>query len=150
MTQDIRWIQRFNNFEKAFKQLESAIDIAKSRELTKLEKQGVIHCFEYSHELAWKVLKDFLTEQGVVDLIGSKDSTRAAFKAGIISDGEIWMEMIKARNSIINTDNYYNLEYLSEQILVNFFPAFLEFKRHFLNYQETYKLQKINNYIINN
>lgn len=137
MTQDIRWIQRFNNFEKAFKQLESAIDIAKSRELTKLEKQGVIHCFEYSHELAWKVLKDFLTEQGVVDLIGSKDSTRAAFKAGVISDGEIWMEMIKARNSIINTDNYYNLEILSEQILFNFFPSFLEFKRHFLNYQGT-------------
>ncbi len=131
MTQDIRWIQRFNNFEKAFKQLESAIDIAKSRELTKLEKQGVIHCFEYSHELAWKVLKDFLTEKGISDLIGSKDSTRAAFKAGIISDGEIWMEMIKARNLTSHTYDEEYAENVYSEIINDFYITLNNFEKNF-------------------
>lgn len=144
MNQEISWIKKLHNFEKAFKLLESAVEIAKARELTNLEKQGVIQCFEYSHELAWKVLKDFLTDKGISDLIGSTDSTRAAFKAGIISNGEVWMEMIKARNSILDTDNYYDLENLYKQIVVNFFPTFLKFNSSFSELSSN-KLYKINN-----
>ena len=62
MNSDIRWVQSFNNFVKAFYELKNAIDESKNRELSKLERQGVIQCFEYTHELAWNVLKDFLTE----------------------------------------------------------------------------------------
>jgi nucleotidyltransferase substrate binding protein (TIGR01987 family) len=83
-TQDIRWIQRFNHFKKAFSQLKEAVELSEQRPLSKLEQQGLIQAFEYTHELAWKTLKDFLEERGVQNLYGSKDATRAAFKCGLI------------------------------------------------------------------
>ena len=131
MNSDIRWVQSFNNFVKAFYELKNAIDESKNRELSKLERQGVIQCFEYTHELAWNVLKVFLTEQDVLNLIGSKDSTRAAFKSGLILDGETWMNMIRARNLTSHTyDEYYALE-VYNQIRNDFYPAFLQFADKF-------------------
>ena len=62
--QDIRWIQRANNFDKAFSQLKDAVELAARRQLSKLEAQGLIQGFEYTHELGWNTLKDFLEEQG--------------------------------------------------------------------------------------
>ncbi len=96
--QAIRWIQRFNHFSKAFAQLKEAVELSKQRELSKLEEQGLIQAFEYTHELAWKVLRDFLEERGVQKIYGSKDATREAFKAGLIENGEVWMKMIESRN----------------------------------------------------
>ena len=102
---DIRWIQRFNNFDKAFVQLKEAVDLAEQRELSKLEGQGLVQAFEYTHELAWNTLKDFLENRGVKNLFGSKDTTRAAFKAGLIENGETWMQMIESRNLTTHTYN---------------------------------------------
>jgi len=115
MTKDIRFVQRFNNFLKAFMQLESAISLTKERKLSDLEKQGLIQAFEYCHELAWNVLKDFLqNEEGKSEIYGSKSATREAFRVGLISNGEVWMEMIKDRNQTLHT---YNSD-TSEQILI--------------------------------
>jgi len=57
---DIRWIQRFSNFKRAFEQLKNAVESIQKRKLSNLEKQGLIQAFEYTHELSWKVFKDFL------------------------------------------------------------------------------------------
>jgi nucleotidyltransferase substrate binding protein (TIGR01987 family) len=103
MTEDIRWIQRFANFTKALSQLREAVDLAQERELTKLEEQGLIQSFEYTHELAWNTLKDFLEERGVQKMYGSKDATREAVKAGLIENSEAWMEMIQSRNLTTHT-----------------------------------------------
>ena len=94
MSEDARWIQRFSNLKKAFVQLREAVRLSETRELSNLEKQGLIQAFEYTHELAWKTLKDFLQSKGVIGLIGSKDTAREAFKVGIIGDGETWMSMV--------------------------------------------------------
>jgi len=83
-----RWIQRVNNFKKAFSQLEEAEELALKRSLSKLEGQGLIHVFEYTHELAWTTLKDFLENCGIQNLYGSNDTSRDAFKAGLIGCGE--------------------------------------------------------------
>ncbi len=103
MVQDIRWIQRFNNYKRALKQLQDAIELMKKRELSILEKQGVIQAFEYTHELAWKTLKDFLESRGNTDIYGSKDATKKAFLLDLIEDGEAWMQMIKSRNLTSHT-----------------------------------------------
>jgi nucleotidyltransferase substrate binding protein (TIGR01987 family) len=100
---DIRWIQRFNNYKKALDQLREAVELMKKRELSRLEKQGVIQAFEYTHELAWKTLKDFLENRGVKDLYGSKDTTKESFKLALIQNGEAWMQMIKSRNLTSHT-----------------------------------------------
>jgi nucleotidyltransferase substrate binding protein (TIGR01987 family) len=100
---DIRWIQRFHNFSKALSQLAEAVDLAGQRELSKLEKQGMIQAFEFTHELAWNTLKDFLENRGVQNIFGSKDATREAFKSGLLENGETWMDMIKSRNQTTHT-----------------------------------------------
>lgn len=103
--QDIRWVQRYRHFIQAFEQLRSAVELAEQRDLSELEEQGMIQAFEYTHELAWNTLKDFLEHQGLHQLYGSKDSSREAFKKGLIENGEVWMDMIKSRNLSPHTYN---------------------------------------------
>jgi len=76
MDDDIRWIQRFDNFKRALKQLDKVMLLLEERELSELEQQGVIQAFEYNHELAWKVLKDFYEYQGVQGMQGGRDASR--------------------------------------------------------------------------
>jgi nucleotidyltransferase substrate binding protein (TIGR01987 family) len=102
-TEDIRWLQRFAHFTKAFARLKEAVELARQRQLSKLEEQGLIQAFEFTHELAWNILKDFLEDRGAQNLYGSKDATREAFKTGIIENGEVWMDMIASRNLTSHT-----------------------------------------------
>ena len=85
--QNIRWTQRADSFRKAFSRLKEAVELARQRKLSDLEAQGLIQGFVYTHELAWNTLKDFLQAQDF-KLYGSRDTTRAAFKEGIIENGE--------------------------------------------------------------
>jgi len=95
---DIRWIQRLQNYLKALQTLAEAVALANARPLSNLEQQGLIQGFEFTHVLAWNVLKDYLEEQGFVGIIGSKNASREAFQNGLINDGQAWMDMIKARH----------------------------------------------------
>ncbi len=124
MNSDIRWKQRFDNYLRALATLRNAVELARQRPLSELEQQGLIQGFEFTHELAWNVLKDFLEEKGISGLIGSRDATRSAFKNGLIEEGEIWMDMIRARNL---TSHTYQLELASRiasDILTRYYPAF--------------------------
>ena len=128
---DIRWIQRFDNYTRALGTLRRAVKLSEQRTLSELEEQGLIQGFEFTHELAWNVLKDFLEEQGFVGIIGSKNATREAFKNNLLADGQVWMDMIKARNE---TSHTYNLELagkISTDILTRYFPALKEMEAHF-------------------
>ncbi len=124
MTEDIRWKQRFNNYLNALQTLTEAAALAQQRPLTKLEQQGLIQGFEFTHELAWNVLKDYLDAQGFVGLIGAKNATRQAFKEALIQDGDAWMDMIKARNLTSHTYNTAVASSIVADILTRFYPAF--------------------------
>lgn len=113
--QDVRWLQRFSNFRKALARLNDAVAIARERPLSDLEKQGVIQSFEYTYELGWKLLQDYLRWQGYDHLTGSRDVTREAFSAGLITQGETWMRMLQDRNL---TSHSYNEE-TANAILTN-------------------------------
>ncbi|MFN0214430.1 MAG: nucleotidyltransferase substrate binding protein [Saprospiraceae bacterium] len=127
--QDIRWIQRFQNYRKALARLRLAVILSQERELTDLEEQGLIQAFEFTHELAWKTMKDFLEDKGISNLIGSKDSTRNAFREGLITDGEGWMEMINSRNITSHTYNEEVAEEIAEDILEQYFDLFEAFEQ---------------------
>lgn len=131
MREDIRWKQRFNNYLKALQTLTEAVALAEQRDLSNLEEQGMIHRFESTHELAWNVLKDYLEEQGIAGIIGSKNATREAFKNGLIEDGEAWMDMIKARNLGSHTYNLKTAEAIVEDVVTRFYPAFQQMSRRF-------------------
>jgi len=126
--QDIRWIQRFAHFCQAFSQLKEAVELAQERKLSKLEEQGLIQAFEYTHELAWNTLKDFLEEHGARNLYGSKDTTREAFKRGLIDNGEAWMDMINSRNLTSHTYNESTAAQIASAILEVYFPEFSAFQ----------------------
>src|ERR1035437_4365678 len=98
MTEDIRWKQRFDNFSRALASLRKAVELSRERPLSELEQQGLIQGFEFTHELAWNVLKDYLEYEGIQGLIGSRSTVREAFKRGLIIDGDAWMDMVEKRN----------------------------------------------------
>jgi nucleotidyltransferase substrate binding protein (TIGR01987 family) len=126
---DIRWHQRFSNFNKAFAQLEMAVKLSKERALSDLEQQGVIQSFEYTHELAWNTIKDYFQYQGDSSIKGSRDATRAAFKAGIIINGEDWMDMIGSRNKTSHTYNKETADEIFEAIVNHYYEAFKQFQQ---------------------
>lgn len=103
---DIRWLQRFRNFNKAFSQLKTFID---KRELNELEKQGLIKAFEYTYELGWNTLKDYFEYQGNKNINGSRDAINEAFKLNLIEDREGWMQMFKDRNQTSHSYIYFHL-----------------------------------------
>ena len=122
---DIRWKQRFNNYLRAFQTLGRAVELAHTREWYGfLEQQGLIQSFEFTHELAWNVLKDYLEDKGITGLIGSKDATRVAFKNGLIEQGEHWMKMIEDRNLTSHTYDPAIAQSVVDDILERFYPAF--------------------------
>ncbi len=140
--QNVRWEQRFSNFQKAFAKLTEAVNLIQDRyyvegefdESTMSDSddiiiEGLIQRFEYTHELAWNVMKDFIIERGNVKIYGSRDATREAFQLDLIREGEVWMEMIESRNKTLHT---YNEEVANEiflDILNSYFFAFKIFER---------------------
>ena len=83
--------------------MERSVFAAQERDLNEMEEQGLVQSFEFTFELSWKLLKDYLESKGFKDFHGSRDSFRLAFQEGLISDGEIWMEMIDSRNRSSHT-----------------------------------------------
>lgn len=124
MVQDVRWKQRFHNYTKAFQALTEAVELSQHRSLSALEQQGLIQSFEFTHELAWKMLKDYLEYQGISNIVGSRDASRFAFQNALINDGEVWMQMIVARNQTSHTYNIKIAQAVVDSILNQFYPAF--------------------------
>jgi nucleotidyltransferase substrate binding protein (TIGR01987 family) len=135
--QDIRWVQRFRNFNKAFLQLKKFID---KKELNELEEQGLIKSFEYTYELTWNSLKDYFEYQGNNNINGSRDAINERFSRGIIIDGEGWMNMFKDRNRTSHTYNENTAKEIVYNILnlyFNLVNAFQEKMQAFLNSDNT-------------
>jgi nucleotidyltransferase substrate binding protein (TIGR01987 family) len=118
---DIRWVQRFRNFNKAFSQLKKFID---KKNLNELEEQGLIKSFEYTYELGWNTLKDYFEYQGNTNINGSRDAINEAFSSGLIKDGEGWMDMFKDRNRTSHTYNEATAKEIVYKIFNNYFNLF--------------------------
>jgi nucleotidyltransferase substrate binding protein (TIGR01987 family) len=130
-TKDVRWRQRFQNFKKAFSQLSGAAALAQQRPLSELEQQGLIKAFEFTHELAWNTLKDFLENRGQTNLFGSKDATRQAFSAGLIGNGEAWMAMIQSRNQTSHTYDQGTAHEITRAITSSYLAELEKFQKRF-------------------
>jgi len=121
--QDIRWKQRFQNFEKAYEVFEKILKIKNPNEA---EKMGLIQAFEINFELSWKLLKDYL-EQGGYIIKSPRQTLKQAFQDEIIKDGHVWMKALDDRN--LTTHIYDNEKSLKiEQYIRNkFAPALKDF-----------------------
>jgi len=130
MNEEVRWKQRFANYQKALQQLTKFID---KGELNELEEQGLIQAFEYTHELAWNVLRDYLIEQGNEAIYGSRDATREAFKLNLIQEGDSWMDMIRDRNRTSHTYNQETADSIANNIKDRFFVLFVDLQQTMRN-----------------
>jgi nucleotidyltransferase substrate binding protein (TIGR01987 family) len=143
--EDIRWEQRFSNFNKALKKLTQAVDFVKQEVLKEDElneeneneildeiiKEGLIQRFEYTYELAWNVMKDYAYYQGgsSLEIRGSRDAFRYAFQAGLIENGELWMEMISSRQMTSHTYDEETVEAIYTKIISAYHGAYLQFQK---------------------
>lgn len=116
---DIRWKQRFTNYQKALRQLNKFLEV---KNLNELEEQGLIQAFEYTYELAWNVIKDYFSYQGTNEITGSRDAFRIAFNRGLIDNGAVWMNMIESR---IKSSHAYNEE-VAKEILIAIKTKYIE------------------------
>jgi len=129
--QDIRWKQRFSHYRKALMQFSNAVSIAEERQLTDLEQQGLIQSFEYTHELAWNVLRDYLLYQGQQQIHGSRDAVRLAFNTGLLENGDIWMDMIRDRNQTSHAYNQEAAAAIAERIQHSYAEEFSKLEQTF-------------------
>lgn len=129
---DIRWVQRYNNYTKALDKLSEAVQIFENEydwqdAVDELLKEGLIQRFEFTHELAWKVMKDYEEYQGYTNVRGSRDAIRLALQIGIIED-KVWLDSIEDRNL---TSHNYDDEIADEvfiTIVEDYYPMFMKFK----------------------
>jgi len=127
MSEDIRWLQRFDHFKKAYAQLQEALQLMSERELSNIEKQGSIQAFEFTYELAWNVLRDYLIWQGIESVSGSRDAIREGFKRELISDGHAWLAMLQDRNRTVHTYNEATANQIIEHLRTKYAQLFAEF-----------------------
>jgi nucleotidyltransferase substrate binding protein (TIGR01987 family) len=128
MKKDMRWKQRFSNFNKALTQLQKFID---KGELSELEAQGLVKAFEYTYELAWNTIKDFLEFSGQSDIYGSRDAIRKGFQVGIITDGDGWMDMLKSRNQTSHTYNEDTARQINNAVVTRYYDLFIRLRTKF-------------------
>lgn len=132
---EIIWKQRLSNYERAYLQLKEAVDVYKDDPLP-IIKEGIIQRFEFTHELSWKLLKDYFKFQGVQNITGSRDSTKQAFNLGLITNGQIWMDMSESRNKTVHTYDEEILESEYNKIIHKYYPLFAELLLKMLNIAE--------------
>lgn len=127
MRHDVRWVQRLSNYQKALDQLAAAVALSEQRPLSSLEQQGMIKAFEFTHELAWNVMKDYFQYQGNSSITGSRDAIREAFQRGLIEEGEQWMETIISGNRSSHTYDEERASKLVDLISTTYIGLFQRF-----------------------
>ena len=115
---DIRWQQRFINFNRAFSQLDRFMQ---EKSLNEMEEQGLIKAFEYTYELSWKTLQDLLKDKGYTDVVGPKPVIEQSFQDGYIVDGKGWMRMHVSRNLTSHTYDEKTAEEIVKSIRTEYF-----------------------------
>lgn len=120
--QDIRWKQRFENYNKALDQLEEACENSLD-DLSRLEQLGVVQLFELCFELGWKLLRDKLEFDGISVDASPRKVIKSAFQSGLLTDGQIWIDMMLHRNRLSHTYDVETFESLLHQVLEDYLPA---------------------------
>ena len=122
-----RWKQRLQNYSVVLQHLNEAVE-AYDEQSPNIIKEGVLQRFEFTHELAWKVLKDYLEYEGHQNITGSRTATRLAFNIGLIQDGQTWMDMIESRNRTVHAYDASILETEFSKVRESYNARFIQLK----------------------
>ena len=132
-TTDIRWRQRLDNYRKAYKKLAIAAEkvgcmpnIDTDIDMKELLNEGLIQRFEYTHELAWNLMKDYETYQGYNDIRGSRDAIKKALAIGLVNN-PLWLETIIDRNRASHNYDESAANEIQHQVIHKYLPLFTDF-----------------------
>lgn len=121
---DIRWQQRFQNYDRAFVLLRSALEDRPLDQYSALEQEGIIQRFEYAYELAWKTMRDYLEANGVViNPVTAREVIKQAFAAKVVADGQVWIDMMLHRNQLSHTYDFAKFRLVLDAIQAHYLPA---------------------------
>lgn len=118
MSDDIRWKQRFENFERAYLFLKKSVELGKYDDL---QRAGLIQAFEFTFELGWKTAKDYLESMGLTPAF-PRQVIKEAFAARVITDGHVWLKMLDKRNELSHTYNDTQANNAVEIVRKEYFP----------------------------
>ena len=127
----LRWKQRFENYNKALVRLQEALAAITKEPDNHLYEMATIQAFEFTIELGWKLLKDYLTFQGVKEVSLPRDVVRQAFQAQLVTDGQTWIDMLEARNKTSHTYDDVQAAKIVQKIQQDFFPALSQVQNYF-------------------
>ena len=136
--EDIRWIQRFNNFNKALNSLTKAIAEYNEDDTDEVVKVGMIKFFEMTHELAWNTMKDYYENQGETGIQGSKDAIKLSFSRGLITDAQKWFDMVDSRKLSVHTYDEDTANEVAHDISGTYINLFIQL-------QTRLQVEKLNN-----
>ncbi|MCF8231241.1 MAG: nucleotidyltransferase substrate binding protein [Bacteroidales bacterium] len=125
---DIRWKQRFQNYKNALSNLKKAMEIENP---DIVQKAGLIQFFEITYELAWNLMKDYLQEQGYIDVKSPRSAIKRAFESELISDGHKWLELLNDRNLTAHTYDEDTVEKITNLIKGKYYPLLEELEKTF-------------------
>jgi nucleotidyltransferase substrate binding protein (TIGR01987 family) len=133
---DVRWQQRFQNFSRAFILLRSALENQPLAQLSDLEQEGVIQRFEYSYELAWKTMKDYMEDNGIIITpVTPRNVIKEAFAAGMIDNGQVWIDMMLHQNLLAHTYDFSKFKEVLDAIESHYLTALNTLYEWFINRQ---------------
>ncbi|MCR1951620.1 nucleotidyltransferase substrate binding protein [Clostridium sp. DSM 100503] len=91
----------------------------------KFEVQGLIQCFEYTFELAWKTMKDYLEFEGY-EVKSPRSTIQIAFQTQLIIEGHIWIDALEKRNLMAHTYDEEVAKQAEELIKSEYYPIIKE------------------------
>jgi nucleotidyltransferase substrate binding protein (TIGR01987 family) len=121
-----KWIERLEVYQNAVSRLKEVISLREQRPLSQFECDSLVKRFEFTYEMAWKLLMSYEKDNGISELQGSRDVIRRAFAMSIIENGEAWLEMVDDRNK---TSHLYDEEMVADvidEIVHTYYPLFVE------------------------
>ena len=135
---DIRWRQRFDNFERAFRKLDLAVNTHNQMPDDELIAIALIKSFEFTYELGWKTLKDYLEYTGI-EVKLPREVIKQAFANELVENGQIWINMLEDRNLMAHTYNDERAKIAIDRIVNQYFSALRSFQKKFITFSESAK-----------
>lgn len=124
-----RWKERLSTYDHAMKRLAEVVEMHHQRGLNEFEKDSLIKRFEFTYEMAWKLMMSYEKENGIVQILGSKDVVRHALALSLINNGEAWLDMIDARNKTAHVYDDVMATDIVDEIVFTYYPLMVELRK---------------------
>ena len=121
-----QWVERLSVFSQALAKLTDVIELSKHHTLNDYERDSLVKRFEFTYEMAWKLMMSYEKDCGVSQIVGSRDVVRHATTLSLVDNGEAWLDMIDARNQ---TSHLYDEEAVADvidDIIHTYYQLFIE------------------------